>query len=623
MATGLPARFHTVVAPLTLHSAHGRLESRCAHGSAIIRAPYQPGASADDPDPMKAVTRFSLQWLLTIPYVALVLGLALTVAALSYRAAGHAVDTVSGRLLQETVQRIGQAVERHVVGSGAVLEAAFPRGLAAPADIRDELPALRSRLWIATTLHRDPNNYAYYGNRQGQFAGLWRFSETEAEWRLKVTVEAPRTLYKFTDIGGALREPVREERLYDPRVRPWYIVGTQTSLQAWTAVYVDFKNHELVATRARRVNGADGRMEGVVATDLSLRAIEEFVRGLRVSPNGFAFVVEGNGDLVAASNAPNVLLLDDGTWARVNAGTAPNPLLVATYTALKAELAAAAPNQSGARRFTAPDGSQMETGYARVTDSVGLDWTIVVAVPRSDFMGGVTGNVVRTIGVGVLAALLAVLLGLAIVRWVTRDLQRLSAAAQRIGDGDLEGPIEIDRSDELGDLARNFRLMQHKLRTDKLTGLANREAVLQRLGTRIQHHRRLEDDQSLAVLFVDLDAFKAVNDRFGHEAGDRVLAQLGARLRQCVRDTDMVARYAGDEFIVLLDPVVSAEAAEEVRENLERALREPLEGMPGDARVAIGGSIGLALYPRDGDEAHSVVAAADHDMYRRKSGTRS
>ena len=569
---------------------------------------------------MKSVSRLSLHWLLTIPYVALVLVLALAVAALSYRAASHAVDTVSGRLLHETVQRIGQAVERHVVGSGAVLEAAFPKGMVAPDDIGAELPALRSRLWIATTLHRDPNNYAYYGNRLGQFAGLWRHSETEGEWRVKLDASQPRTISKLTGIEGEPREPVREDRIYDPRLRPWYLVGTRAVLQAWTAVYVDFRTHELVATRARQVNGREGELAGVVATDLSLRAIEEFVRGLQVSANGFAFIVEGNGDLVAASNAPNVAKGTDGTWARVNAATAPNPLLVATYRELRAELAAAEPNRNGSRRFTAPDGQPMETGFARVTDAVGLDWTIVVAVPRSDFMGGVTENVTRTVLVGALAAALAVLLGLAIVRSVAGDLRRLSAAAQRVGEGDLESPIEVDRGDELGDLARHFAQMQNKLRTDRLTGLANREAVLQRLETRIHHHRRSSDERVLAVLFIDLDAFKTINDRFGHQAGDQVLATLGGRLLRGVRDSDFVARYAGDEFIVLLDGLPTPEAAHEVRENLERALREPIVGLPGGAQAVVSGSIGLALYPRDGDEAHSIIAAADHDMYRRKAG---
>ena len=510
--------------------------------------------------------------------------------------------------------------ERHVVGSGAVLEAAFPGGLVAPSDIRTELESLRTRLWIATTLHRDPNNYAYYGNRQGQFAGLWRFSETEGEWRLKLDANAPRTFSKVTGIGGAPRDPVREDSLFDPRLRPWYAVGKASTLQAWTAVYVDFRTHELVATRARQVNGVDGRLEGVVATDLSLRAIEEFVRRLQVSTNGFAFIVEGDGDLVAASNTPNVVKRTDGTWGRVNAARAPNADLLATYQELRADLASATANSSGARRFTAPDGRQIETGFARVTDSVGLDWTIVVAVPRSDFMGGVTGNVTRTVLVGVLAALLAVLLGSSIVRWVTRDLRRLSAAAQSVGEGNLESPIDIDRADELGDLARHFRQMQQKLRTDKLTGLANREAVLQRLEARIRSHRRASDQQVLAVLFVDLDHFKGVNDRFGHETGDKVLAALGARLLRGVRDTDLVARYAGDEFLVLLDGLPSAEAAAEVRENLERALREPIDGLPDGRELTLSGSIGLALYPRDGDEAHSVIAAADHDMYLRKSG---
>ena len=614
----MPRKVRGDVRPrLPIGAAPGRADHR--PGSVII--PPHPLCLPTRPSPMK-LSRLSLQWLLTIPYVALVLGLALTVAALSYVAAGQAIDTVSNRLLEETVQRIGQAIERHVVGSGAVLEAAFPGGLAAPTDIRPELAALRRRLWIATTLHRDPNNYAYYGNRQGQFVGLWRYSETEAQWRVKTDASEPRTLYRFTGIDGPLREPTPERSTYDPRQRPWYVLGAQSALLAWTSVYVDFTTHELVATRARRVSGADGATEGVVATDLSLRALEDFVRALQVSPNGFAFIVEPNGNLVAASNAPNVVQRADGKYERLNAAKVDNALLVATYNELRDALAASDPNQPGVRSFTAPDGRQIEAGFARVTDSVGLDWTIVAAVPRSDFMGDVTHNVLRTMLVGLVAAGLAVVLGLLIVRSVTGDLRRLSRAAAQIGDGDLDSPIDIDRSDDLGDLARNFRLMQHKLRTDKLTGLANREAVLHRLAARIGKHRRSSDSGSLAVLFVDLDDFKTINDRYGHDAGDRVLAVLGARLLKNVRDSDLVARYAGDEFIVLLDGVASDTAADDVRQNLERALREPIDGLPGDASVVVGGSIGVALYPRDGDEAHSVVAAADQDMYRRKAGRR-
>ena len=130
---------------------------------------------------MPFTARISLRQWLTIPYIALVTGLVLLIGALSYQAGSQAVDVVADHLLSETVARIGQTVDRHVVGSAATLEAAFPQGMAAPQRIESDIATLRSRFWIATSLHLDPNNYVYYGNQSGQFFGLRRHSSLEGE----------------------------------------------------------------------------------------------------------------------------------------------------------------------------------------------------------------------------------------------------------------------------------------------------------------------------------------------------------------------------------------------------------------------------------------------------------
>jgi len=130
--------------------------------------------------------------MLTVPYVVLVLFLAAAIGGLSYSAGRVAVDTLSNQLLSEMVYRIAQAAERHVFGASAVLETAFPSGVAAPEHIGADLDNLRTRFWLATSVHRDPNHYAYYGDRNGEFFGLWRHSETEAELRLRTSGKGPR-----------------------------------------------------------------------------------------------------------------------------------------------------------------------------------------------------------------------------------------------------------------------------------------------------------------------------------------------------------------------------------------------------------------------------------------------
>lgn len=561
------------------------------------------------------------QWL-TLPFVALVAGVAITIGALSYVAGSHAVDTLSEKLLLETVDRIGQAIDRHVVGSAAALEAAFPDGLTAPPSIEAETSSLRSRFWIATSLHIDPNNYVYYGNRQGQFFGLWRHSLEDGQLRLKFKAEAPRTLQEFTGLDGKLSAAVSETTVYDPRVRPWYKAGQAAQSQTWTSIYIDYRTTDLVATRARRVLDAEGALAGVVATDMSLRALNDFVRRLRLTDHGLAFIVERDGNLIASSRSPNVSRPAGGQAARINAADSSDPVERAVYAEVRRTLEAS-PSKTGSFSFSGPGGQTDQVAFARITDSAGLEWIVVVAVPRSDFMGGITTNVLRTALIGTAASIVAMLLGLSVLRWIGDDLGRLARAARAIGDGDLEVPVAINRRDELGELAECFRQMQHKLRTDGLTGLINRDAIVQRIDERIRRYRLGSDTRMFAVLFIDVDNFKLVNDTQGHEAGDKVLVEIGRRLQAATRSGDLVARYAGDEFVVLLGAVESADAARQVRATIEQLLRDPLHDLQtaGARRVAVSGSVGLALFEGHDFSAEDVIRRADADMYDRKAAS--
>jgi diguanylate cyclase (GGDEF)-like protein/PAS domain S-box-containing protein len=155
-------------------------------------------------------------------------------------------------------------------------------------------------------------------------------------------------------------------------------------------------------------------------------------------------------------------------------------------------------------------------------------------------------------------------------------------------------------------------------RTDPLTGLYNRQAFLDVLEHEISASAR--DGRMLAVLFIDLDRFKSVNDRFGHEAGDAVLRETAHRLRERLRSSDWIGRLGGDEFVAALPGLDHAEAAAQTAQSLLEALAAPYAtGTEGAAaEVEISPSIGIALYPQDGTRASDLLRHADLAMYQAK-----
>ena len=165
--------------------------------------------------------------------------------------------------------------------------------------------------------------------------------------------------------------------------------------------------------------------------------------------------------------------------------------------------------------------------------------------------------------------------------------------------------------------------MQQRLQTDGLTRLANREAFMLRLRHRVsQASVALPSlpDVRFAVLFIDLNRFKLINDQFGHGVGDRVLIEIAQRLRSIVRAQDLVARLSGDEFVVLLDRVENRDSLERVRQQIQTALQEPLLALGKEslADTDFGGSVGEALFPDDGVDAESLLKKADRRMYSQK-----
>lgn len=149
---------------------------------------------------------------------------------------------------------------------------------------------------------------------------------------------------------------------------------------------------------------------------------------------------------------------------------------------------------------------------------------------------------------------------------------------------------------------------------DQLTGLPNRVLLHDRLKTALERARRQE--KKLAVLFLDLDKFKQVNDNFGHLAGDHLLQAIAIRLRECIRESDTIARIGGDEFAILLEGAQTLEQADRISEKIRTSLNQPLN-YEGKA-LSISVSIGIAFYPDHGADERQLINHADRSMYATK-----
>ncbi|MBL7175374.1 MAG: diguanylate cyclase [Desulfobacteraceae bacterium] len=252
----------------------------------------------------------------------------------------------------------------------------------------------------------------------------------------------------------------------------------------------------------------------------------------------------------------------------------------------------------------------------------------------------------RNLTLGLLAALLiciglcAYILSLTIVR----PLVRLTKGADKVATGDLEVDVPTRSRSEVGYLTQVFNHMVMRLRrgrkevaeanealqlkneelhelsiTDSLTGLHNRKHLMETLEHEMA--RCVRHERTFALLIIDIDHFKKYNDTYGHLAGDEVLRNMRVIFQESIRSCDYAARYGGEEFIIILPeigPKEGVQAAERIRLHVAE---EEIEGDAGRLKVTV--SIGVASFPKHGDEAQSIISRADAALYKAKESGRN
>jgi diguanylate cyclase (GGDEF)-like protein len=265
-------------------------------------------------------------------------------------------------------------------------------------------------------------------------------------------------------------------------------------------------------------------------------------------------------------------------------------------------------------------------GTKRVTREATVSpagWHVLVGMTADAAFAAADRDLRRSVAAGLLTVGLLLALGLLLYRRLARPVRRLRATIEAAGTDNtvraaLEGPAEVAAVAEAfnSTIAERRALedqLAHQALHDPLTNLPNRALLSDRLTQALA--RRQRDNGLVAVAFMDLDRFKLINDSHGHPAGDQLLVALGRRLSGAVRPADTVARFGGDEFVVLAEGLDGVEEATAIADRLTTALNAPFD--LGGEEIYLSGSVGLAI-ARGDDDAHELIRNADSAMYRAK-----
>ncbi|ODG97179.1 hypothetical protein A4S05_15045 [Nostoc sp. KVJ20] len=587
---------------------------------------------------------------LVVPFVLQISAAVGLTAFLSLKNGQKAVNDVATQLQNELTTRIHQHVTDYIEIPQLVTQINANSVHIGELSLKDT-KSLERHLWHQMQLFK-PLSPIAFATTQGEIHSVDRFRDGSLVIRKRDQSTGNNYHVYTTDNQGNIVKLLQINQTFDPRTRPWYTNAIKAGKTTCTEIYSYFSSSGLAFSATQPLYDQKGTLLGVTNATLSLSQLSEFLHSLKIGRSGKTFIVEHSGELVATSTAeqPFILSYEGGkkTSKRLRAIASSDRITQLTTQYLQSQFGNFRNIYSSQQLEFEIDHKRQFVQLMPFAADCGLNWVIIVVVPEADFMEHIQANTRTTILLCFGALIIATVIGVITSHWITEPILCLSVASKEIANGKLDQTVIVEGINELRVLAQAHNQMatqlqesfaeileanrqleaeinerkqaeeqlRHNAFHDALTGLPNRAFFIERLKNTLQRAKQ-QENYLFAVLFLDLDRFKVINDSLGHLKGDQFLIAIANRLEVCIRSTDTAARLGGDEFTILLDEIQSLSDAIKVAERIQEELTLPLE-LDGE-EVFTTASIGIALSSTvDYDQPENLLRDADTAMYRAK-----
>ena len=411
----------------------------------------------------KVFGQLPLRTVLIVTFLVQILGTVGLVEYFSLRSGQKAVETLIVDLGEEISNRIEQNVLSFLDKPHLLLQNTLVVTKNGNLNL-DDFPQLQCFL-LAQIQHPNSFNHLGFGNEKGELLSV-ESVESAIGSEIVVKVKDQSTGSQRITYGldnQCNRTELRNKKKYDPHSRDWYQAAVVAEKPSWSPLYRSVLQQKIELSAAAPVYSQAGELLGVLYSEITLSVITDFLKNLNISPSGQAFIIERSGEMVASTLGLPFDVTQEEEPEQLAAIASNHKLIQATAQKLLEKFGSF--NQIKEKSSVVFDNGKERTiiQVRPLQDDRGLDWLVVVAVPANDFMGKINANTRITIGLCVAALIVAILVAIATARWIIQPIQRLNASAKKLSQGEWDATSEIDRSDEVGQLAKSFNSMAKQL----------------------------------------------------------------------------------------------------------------------------------------------------------------